>query len=106
MQNPQEATFTTVQLGRLVGYSTQQVRDLERLGVIPAAERGANGYRRYRMPHVTALQAYRAMAAALGPVPARRLMPDLIEGTVEEPPSGSTICTRTSPVSVLGCGRR
>ncbi|WP_315068631.1 MerR family transcriptional regulator [uncultured Microbacterium sp.] len=83
MQNPQEATFTTVQLGRLVGYSTQQVRDLEGLGVIPAAERGANGYRRYRMPHVTALQAYRAMAAALGPVPARRLMPDLIEGTLE-----------------------
>lgn len=35
------------------------------------------------MPHVTALQAYRAMAAALGPVPARRLMPDLIEGTLE-----------------------
>ena len=84
MQNPQEATFTTVQLGRLVGYSTQQVRDLERLGVIPAAERGANGYRRYRMPHATALRAYRAMAAALGPVPARRLMPRLIEESAEE----------------------
>lgn len=84
MQNPQEATFTTVQLGRLVGYSTQQVRDLERLGVIPAAERGANGYRRYRMPHTTALRAYRATAAALGPVPARRLMPRLIEESVEE----------------------
>ena len=83
MQNPQEVTFTTVQVGRLVGYSTQQVRDLERLGVIPAAERGANGYRRYRMPHATALRAYRAMAAALGPVPARRLMPDLVEGAVE-----------------------
>ena len=84
MQNPQEATLTTVQLGRLVGYSTQQVRDLERLGVIPAAERGANGYRRYRMPHATALRAYRAMAAALGPVPARRFMPRLIEESVEE----------------------
>ena len=83
MQNPQEVTFTTVQVGRLVGYSTQQVRDLERLGVIPAAERGANGYRRYRMPHATALRAYRAMAAALGPVPARRLMPDLVEGAAE-----------------------
>ncbi|MFJ6533117.1 MerR family transcriptional regulator [Microbacterium sp. NPDC091662] len=76
-------TFTTAQLGRLVGYSTQQVRDLERLGVVPAAARGANGYRRYRMPHVTALRAYRAMAAALGPVPARRLMPELVEGSVE-----------------------
>lgn len=83
MQNPQVTTFTTMQLGRLVGYSTQQVRDLERLGVIPAAERGVNGYRRYRMPHATALRAYRAMAAALGPVPARRLMPVLIGGSVE-----------------------
>ncbi|MCB8045387.1 hypothetical protein JM654_18340 [Microbacterium oxydans] len=51
------------------------MRDLERLGVLPAAERGANGYRRYRMPHVLALHAYRALATALGPVPARRLMP-------------------------------
>ena len=84
MQNPQEVTFTTMRLGRLVGYSTQQVRDLERLGVIPAAERGTNGYRRYRMPHATALRAYRATAAALGPVPARRLMPGLLDGSVEE----------------------
>jgi DNA-binding transcriptional MerR regulator len=83
MQNPQVTTFRTMQLGRLVGYSTQQVRDLERLGVIPAAERGVNGYRRYRMPHATALRAYRAMAAALGPVPARRLMLVLIGGSVE-----------------------
>ena len=46
MQNPQEQVMTTAALGRLVDYSTQQVRDLERLGVLPAAERGANGYRR------------------------------------------------------------
>lgn len=84
MQNPQVTTFTTMRLGMLVGYSTQQVRDLERLGVIPAAERGVNGYRRYRMPHATALRAYRAMAAALGPVPARRLMPVLIGGSIED----------------------
>ncbi|PQZ60218.1 MULTISPECIES: MerR family transcriptional regulator [unclassified Microbacterium] len=84
MQNPQVTTFTTVQLGRLVGYSTQQVRDLERLGVIPVAERGVNGYRRYRMPHATALRAYRAMAVALGPVPARRLMPVLTGASVED----------------------
>ncbi|WP_426621177.1 MerR family transcriptional regulator [Microbacterium sp. As-52] len=88
MQNPQEATFTTVQLGRLAGYSTQQVRDLESLGVIPVAERGVNGYRRYRMQHATALRAYRAMAAALGPVPARRLMPVLIGGSIEAAAEG------------------
>ncbi|WP_231589716.1 MerR family transcriptional regulator [Microbacterium sp. Ag1] len=84
MQNPQEQVMTTAALGRLVDYSTQQVRDLERLGVLPAAERGANGYRRYRMPHVLALHAYRALATALGPVPARRLMPSLIGGSVEQ----------------------
>ncbi|MEE6387611.1 MerR family transcriptional regulator [Microbacterium paraoxydans] len=83
MQNPQEQVMTTAALGRLVGYSTQQVRDLERLGVLPAAERGANGYRRYRMSHALALHAYRALATALGPVPARRLMPALIGGSVE-----------------------
>lgn len=88
MQNPQEATFTTVQLGRLAGYSTQQVRDLESLGVLPVAERGVNGYRRYRMQHATALRAYRAMAAALGPVPARRLMPVLIGGSIEAAAEG------------------
>lgn len=84
MQNPQAVVFTTMQLARLVGYSTQQVRDLERIGVIPSAERGTNGYRRYRSEHVAALRAYRAMAAALGPVPARRMMPILIGGSVEE----------------------
>jgi len=84
MVNPQEVTLTTALLGRRVGYSTQQVRDLERLGVLPAAERGTNGYRRYGPHHETALRAYRAMAAALGPVPARRLMPGLIDASMED----------------------
>ncbi|WP_226533991.1 MerR family transcriptional regulator [Microbacterium paraoxydans] len=84
MTNPQEKTLNTAMLGRRVGYSTQQVRDLERLGVLPTAERGANGYRRYGPCHETALRAYRAMAAAIGPVPARRLMPRLIDASSEE----------------------
>lgn len=79
----QEPGLTTVAVARSVGYSTQQVRDLERLGVLPAAERGANGYRRYQERHVIALRAYRALAAAIGPVPARQLMPTLIHGTLE-----------------------
>ena len=83
MANPQVTSFATAQLGRLVGYSTQQVRDLERLGVIPPADRGANGYRRYQEKHHVALRAYRALAAAIGPVPARQLMPVLIAGPVE-----------------------
>ncbi|WP_240746989.1 MerR family transcriptional regulator [Microbacterium sp. K24] len=82
-QNPQEYPLTTAGIGRLVGYSTQQVRDLERLRIIPPAERAANGYRRYGDRHLVAARAYRSLAAALGPVPARRLMPTLVGSTVD-----------------------
>lgn len=84
MPNPQDGAMTTVKIGRLVGYSTQQVRDLERLGVIPTAERRANGYRSYRRAHLDALRAYRALASAIGPVPARQLMPTLLGGSLED----------------------
>lgn len=83
MHNPQVDVFTSAQLARSVGYSTQQVRDLERLGVLPRADRGANGYRRYLAHHAVALRAYRSLAAAIGPVPARTLMPELVGATVE-----------------------
>jgi DNA-binding transcriptional MerR regulator len=76
--------LTTAVAGRLVGYSAQQVRDLERLGVIPHAQRAANGYRGYDDRHVTALRAYRAVAAAIGPVAARRLPPVVVTGTLDD----------------------
>jgi DNA-binding transcriptional MerR regulator len=75
--------MTTAAAAQSVGYSTQQVRDLERLGVLPAAERSPNGYRRYQERHIIALRAYRALAAAIGPVPARQMMPTLVLGTLE-----------------------
>ncbi|WP_334151120.1 MerR family transcriptional regulator [Microbacterium sp.] len=75
--------MTTALIGRAAGYSTQQVRDLERLGVIPEAVRGANGYRRYTGRHVIALRAYRALAAAVGPVSARHIMPELIAAPLD-----------------------
>jgi len=84
MHNPQETRLTTAAIGRIVGYSTQQVRDLERLGVIPPADRHANGYRSYDRRHLDALRAYRALAAAIGPVPARQLMPTLLHGSIED----------------------
>ncbi len=64
----------TAQVSAASGYSVQQVRDLERLGVIPAAARGENGYRSYSSLHVRALAAYRGLAAAIGPAEARRLL--------------------------------
>ncbi|MCP2637851.1 MerR family transcriptional regulator [Microbacterium sp. HD4P20] len=84
MSNPPERMLTTAAVGLLVGYSAQQVRDLERLGVIPRAQRAPNGYRGYHERHVTALRAYRAVAAAIGPVAARRILPVVVTGTVED----------------------
>ncbi|GAB3472922.1 MerR family transcriptional regulator [Nocardiopsis coralliicola] len=64
----------TAEVSSATGYSVQRVRDLERLGAIPPAERAANGYRRFGPVHVHALRAYRGLAAAVGPVEARRVL--------------------------------
>ncbi|MEU0943365.1 MerR family transcriptional regulator [Streptomyces canus] len=74
----------TTDVARESGYSAQQVRDLERLGVIPPAVRSDNGYRSYTPLHVRALCAYRGLAAAAGPVEARRLLAELRTTTVTE----------------------
>ncbi|WP_154794080.1 MerR family transcriptional regulator [Occultella kanbiaonis] len=79
-----EATLGTLEVARRSGYSVQQVRDLERLGVIPAAPRSGNGYRNYTQVHVSALRAYRALAVAAGPVLARRLLRELTTSTVAD----------------------
>ncbi|MEU4386685.1 MerR family transcriptional regulator [Promicromonospora sp. NPDC023805] len=68
------APLRTADVARESGYSVQQVRDLERLGVIPPASRAGNGYRAYTATHVRALRAYRGLASAAGPVDARRLL--------------------------------
>jgi len=74
----------TVEVAKESGYSVQQVRDLERLGVIPPAARSDNGYRSYTPAHVHALRAYRGLAGAVGPVEARRLLAELRTATVAE----------------------
>ncbi len=58
------------------GYSVQQVRDLEALGVIPDVPRTSSGYRRFSGQHVAHLHAYRQLATSAGPV-ARRVMRDI-----------------------------
>ncbi|SIH08933.1 Cu(I)-responsive transcriptional regulator [Mycobacteroides abscessus subsp. abscessus] len=62
--------MTTAEAARAAGCSVQQVRRLETLGAIPAAERLANGHRRFTDDHVRALVAYRRLASAIGPVAA------------------------------------
>ncbi|MFD7309323.1 MerR family transcriptional regulator [Promicromonospora sp. NPDC059942] len=74
----------TADVARESGYSVQQVRDLERLGVIPAATRAANGYGSYGPVHVRALRAYRALASAAGPVVARGLLAQALTGSLAD----------------------
>lgn len=74
--SPAEA-LTVTAVATATGYSAQQVRDLEALGVIPPAARARNGYRRFSADHVRDLHAYRDLAHAVGPVPARRAMREI-----------------------------
>ena len=69
------APLRTSDVARASGYSVQQVRDLERLGVIPPATRSPNGFRSYAAVHVHALGAYRGLAGAVGAVAARSCSP-------------------------------
>ncbi|MDQ6522706.1 MerR family transcriptional regulator [Nocardioides sp. LHD-245] len=75
---------STADIARASGYSAQQVRNLEALGVIPAAERTPAGYRRFSTVHVRDLGAYRDLALAVGPVVARRVLRDLRALSVED----------------------
>ncbi|MER6300057.1 MerR family DNA-binding transcriptional regulator [Kitasatospora sp. NPDC001539] len=53
-------------LAREHGLSTQAVRNYERDGFLPPAERTAGGYRIYTERHAAALRAYLALVAAYG----------------------------------------
>ncbi|WP_026554663.1 MerR family transcriptional regulator [Arthrobacter sp. 35W] len=80
----------TIDVARATGYSVQHIRDLERLGVIPPGLRSATGYRSFAPIHVHAVRAYRGLAGAAGPVAARRLLPQLLAGSVES--AAAAIC--------------
>ena len=70
-------TLSTRAVADASGYSVQQVRVLEGLGVVPPATRAANGYRRFGPEHVVALRAYRRLAEAVGPVVARQVLAEM-----------------------------
>lgn len=59
------------------GYSVQQVRDLEAVGVLAPASRTPAGYRQFSPTHVRDLGAYRELASAVGPVTARNTMREI-----------------------------
>ncbi|MFJ3788830.1 MerR family transcriptional regulator [Kitasatospora sp. NPDC090091] len=64
----------TVDVARRAGCSVQQIRNLERDGVLPPATRTAAGYRIYGEVHLQSALAYRALAAGAGPTEARRIV--------------------------------
>lgn len=74
----------TVDVARRAGYSVQQVRNLERDGVLPPAMRTATGYRVYGETHVRSAVAYRALAAGAGPVEAKRIVRAVHQGPAAE----------------------
>ncbi|ONI86268.1 transcriptional regulator [Saccharothrix sp. ALI-22-I] len=74
MTSRKSATTRTSDVARRAGYSVQQVRNLERDGVLPPATRTGTGYRIYGEAHVLSALAYRALAEGTGPVEAKRIM--------------------------------
>ncbi|MET7767474.1 MerR family transcriptional regulator [Nocardia sp. NPDC005366] len=74
MNSLQSPVLRTADVARGAGYSVQQVRKLERDGVLAPATRSASGYRSYTQAHVAAALAYRALAIGAGPAEARRIV--------------------------------
>lgn len=64
----------TIDVARRVGCSVQHLRDLERDGVVPPAERTPSGYRSWSAVHVRSAVAYRELTQAVGPVRAKELL--------------------------------
>jgi DNA-binding transcriptional MerR regulator len=63
-----------VDLARLVGVSTQQIRNYADAGILPPTPRTDSGYRRFDERHRRALLTYRALAAGYGGDAARAIM--------------------------------
>ncbi|QIS20367.1 MerR family transcriptional regulator [Nocardia terpenica] len=74
MESLDSSPLRTADVARLSGYSVQQIRNLERDGVLPPATRTATGYRVYGRSHVLSARAYRAFAAGTGPVEAKQIL--------------------------------
>ncbi|MBB4736553.1 DNA-binding transcriptional MerR regulator [Actinoplanes octamycinicus] len=70
-------------LARRHGLSAQAIRNYERDGVIPPAERTSTGYRAYGEAHMAAVGAFLALALAYGHGPAAVIMRAVLAGDLE-----------------------
>ncbi|MEX2970149.1 MerR family DNA-binding transcriptional regulator [Streptomyces sp. C184] len=91
MSTLKSSALRTVDVARRAGYSVQQVRNLERDGVLPPATRTAAGYRRYGELHVHSALARGSFAPFMSVRP-RRYSPSSTRHT-----PASTGSVRTSP---------
>ncbi|MFD6073219.1 TioE family transcriptional regulator [Amycolatopsis lurida] len=73
-----------VDLAREHGLSTQAVRNYEGDGILPAAERGPQGYRSYTPVHAQALRAFLALVPGHGHATAASIMRAVNQDAVEE----------------------
>lgn len=74
METLKPPNLRTVDVARIVGCSVQQVRNLERDGVLPPTSRTKSGYRVYRSIHVRCALAYKHLSVGVGPVDAKHLL--------------------------------
>jgi DNA-binding transcriptional MerR regulator len=72
-----------IDLAQMVGISVQQVRNYVELGILPAVERTASGYRIFTSDHAEALVVARQMAEGHGWKRARAIMRAVHEGDLE-----------------------
>lgn len=77
-------TLRPADLAREHGISTQAVRNYERDGFIPPAERTRSGYRVYTEVHAAALRAYLALVAAHGHPAAGQIMNALHDDALDD----------------------
>jgi DNA-binding transcriptional MerR regulator len=71
-----------VDLARLAGISTQQIRNYADAGILPEVPRTDSGYRRFDDTHRRALLAYRALAKGCGPRTAQAIMHAVNDGDI------------------------
>jgi DNA-binding transcriptional MerR regulator len=79
----QTVVHRPVDLAREHGLSTQAVRNYERDGFLPPAERTPSGYRAYTAAHARALRAYLALVAAHGYATAGEVMRAVHRGDLD-----------------------
>ncbi|GAA4602456.1 MerR family transcriptional regulator [Actinoallomurus liliacearum] len=70
----ERAGLRSVDLARLAGVSTQQIRNYEEAGILPPATRTAAGYRRFEDRHRCALLTYRTLLSGYGHRAAQAIM--------------------------------